>query len=95
MCRSLNYNRFSAAFFMSYAISRLEVLPGAGLTDSGLSLGCIQYWKISSNSNIVDELKNQGETVDDDTLAHNSLLPYKHVLPKGTYFINKKETQSL
>ncbi|WP_407656515.1 Tn3 family transposase [Methyloglobulus morosus] len=46
----------------------------------------ILYWNTSRISDIVEGLRNQGETVDDDTLAHISLLPYKHVLPNGTYF---------
>ena len=56
---------------------------------SALSLvsNAILYWNTSRISNIVDELRKQGETVDDDTLAHISLLLYKHVLPNGTYFI--------
>jgi Tn3 transposase DDE domain-containing protein len=53
----------------------------------------ILYWNTSRISNIVDELRKQGETVDDDLLAHISLLPYKHVLPNGTYFIEKEETK--
>jgi TnpA family transposase len=47
----------------------------------------ILYWNTSRISDIVEGLRNQGETVDDDTLAHISLLPYKHALPNGTYFI--------
>ncbi|WP_413816182.1 hypothetical protein [Marinobacter sp. MC3] len=31
--------------------------------------------------------------MDDDLLAHISLLPYKHVLPNGTYFIEREETK--
>ena len=29
--------------------------------------------------------------IDDETLSHISLLPYKHVLPNGTYFIEDEE----
>lgn len=47
----------------------------------------ILYWNTSKISDIVEGLRNQGEIVDDETLAHISLLPYKHVLPNGTYFI--------
>ena len=47
----------------------------------------ILYWNTSRISDIVEGLRNQGEIVDDETLAHISLLPYKHVLPNGTYFI--------
>jgi TnpA family transposase len=60
---------------------------------SALSLvsNAILYWNTSRISNIVDVLRRQGETVDSDTLAHISLLPYKHVLPNGTYFIEDEE----
>lgn len=56
---------------------------------SALSLvsNAILYWNTSKISNIVVGLRKQGETVDDDTLTHISLLPYKHVLPNGTYFL--------
>jgi hypothetical protein len=47
----------------------------------------ILYWNTSRISNIVESLRNQGESVDNETLAHISLLPYTHVLPNGTYFI--------
>jgi len=36
-------------------------------------------------------LRQQGEDIDDETLSHISLLPYKHVLPNGTYFIEDEE----
>lgn len=47
----------------------------------------ILYWNTSRVSSIVDNLREQGEAVEDETLRHISLLPYKHVLPNGTYFI--------
>lgn len=34
-----------------------------------------------------NKLKLQGEVREDEMLSHISLLPYKHVLPNGTYFI--------
>jgi TnpA family transposase len=60
---------------------------------SALSLvsNAILYWNTSKISNIVDELRNQGETVDNEALSHISLLPYKHVLPNGTYFIDREK----
>ena len=56
---------------------------------SALSLvsNAILYWNTSRISNIIDELRKQGEIVSDDVLSHISLLPYKHVLPNGTYFV--------
>jgi hypothetical protein len=67
----------------------LEIINKA----SSLSLvsNAILYWNTSRISNIVDELRKRGETVDDDLLAHISLLPYKHALPNGTYFIEQEE----
>ena len=69
----------------------LEIMNKA----SALSMvsNAILYWNTSRISNIVDELRKQGETVDDDLLAHISLLPYKHVLPNGTYFIEQEDTK--
>lgn len=63
---------------------------------SALSLvsNAILYWNTSRISRIVDSLREQGETVDDETLRHISLLPYKHVLPNGTYFVEDKPGQS-
>jgi TnpA family transposase len=63
---------------------------------SALSLvsNAILYWNTSRISNIGDSLRIQGENVDDETLAHISLLPYKHVLPNGTYFIDDEKGES-
>ncbi|ETS30245.1 transposase, TnpA family [Photorhabdus khanii NC19] len=57
---------------------------------SALSLvsNAILYWNTSRISNIVKGLRENGEVIDDDVLAHISLLPYKHVLPYGTYFVD-------
>lgn len=57
---------------------------------SALSLvsNAILYWNTSRISNIAKGLRENGEVIDDDVLAHISLPPYKHVLPNGTYFVN-------
>lgn len=47
----------------------------------------ILYWNTTKIGDIVENLRQQGEAVDDETLSHISLLPFKHVLPNGTYFI--------
>lgn len=47
----------------------------------------ILYWNTIKINDIVTNLRQQGENIDDETLSHISLLPYKHVLPNGTYFI--------
>lgn len=39
------------------------------------------------HTDIVESLRQQGEVIDDETLSHISLLPFRHVVPNGTYFI--------
>jgi TnpA family transposase len=58
---------------------------------SSLSLvsNAILYWNTLKINDIVENLRQQGEMIDDETLAHVSLLPFKHVLPHGTYFIEE------
>jgi TnpA family transposase len=51
----------------------------------------ILYWNTLKITDIVDQLRTQGEAVDPATLAHISLLPFKHVVPNGTYFIEEPE----
>lgn len=48
----------------------------------------ILYWNTIKINDIVQTLRQQGEVVDDETLAHVSLLPFRHVIPNGTYFTN-------
>ena len=59
---------------------------------SCLSLICnaILYWNTIKIAEIMDDLQDQGEEIDDKTLSHISLLPYKHVLVHGTYFNNEE-----
>jgi len=51
----------------------------------------ILYWNTLKITEIVDQLRAQGDEVDEATLAHISLLPFKHVIPNGTYFIEERE----
>jgi TnpA family transposase len=51
---------------------------------------CILYWNTKKIGKIIDQLKKQGEEIDEEILARISLLPYKHVLPQGTYFVENK-----
>ena len=51
----------------------------------------ILYWNTLQITDIVDKLRVQGEAVDPATLSHISLLPFKHVVPNGTYFIEDME----
>lgn len=48
----------------------------------------ILYWNTVKINDIVETLKQQGEAIEDETLSHISLLPFKHVIPNGTYFID-------
>jgi len=47
----------------------------------------ILYWNTLKITEIVDNLRAQGEAIDKETLAHISLLPFRHVVPNGMYFI--------
>ena len=47
----------------------------------------ILYWNTIKINGIVEDLRQQGQVIDNETLSHISLLPFKHVLPNGTYFI--------
>jgi hypothetical protein len=47
----------------------------------------ILYWNTIKINDIVENLRAQGEEIDKDTLSHISLLPFRHVVPNGTYFI--------
>lgn len=47
----------------------------------------VLYWNTLKIGEIVEQLRAQGEIVEDEALKHLSLLPYKHVVPNGTYFI--------
>lgn len=57
----------------------------------GFVSNAILYWNTIKINDIVEQLRQQGEDIDDETLSHISLLPYKHVLPNGTYFIEDEE----
>jgi diketogulonate reductase-like aldo/keto reductase len=47
----------------------------------------ILYWNTIKVNDIVENLRSQGAEIDKETLSHISLLPFKHVVPNGTYFI--------
>jgi TnpA family transposase len=51
----------------------------------------ILFWNTIKIDGILERLKSQGEKVEMETLSHISLLPFKHVLPNGTYFIEEDE----
>ncbi len=48
----------------------------------------ILYWNTIKINEIVESLRAQGEVIEDETLSHISLLPFRHVVPNGTYFID-------
>ena len=47
----------------------------------------ILYWNTIKINDIVENLRSHGEDIESETLSHISLLPFKHVVPNGTYFI--------
>ncbi|MCT4697361.1 Tn3 family transposase [Candidatus Cardinium sp. TP] len=47
----------------------------------------ILMWNTMKIDDIIQNIEAQGEKISPETLSHISLLPYKHVLPNGTYFI--------
>ena len=55
-------------------------------TSLSLVSNAILYWNTIKINEIVETLQQQGEDIDDEMLSHISLLPYRHVLPNGTYF---------
>jgi TnpA family transposase len=55
----------------------------------------ILYWNTLKIADIVDALRHQGAEIENDTLAHISLLPFKHVVPNGTYFIGEEDSDEL
>ncbi|MEM1369035.1 MAG: Tn3 family transposase [Cyanobacteria bacterium P01_H01_bin.15] len=46
----------------------------------------ILYWNTLKITDIVAQLRSQGEEISDETLSHISLLPFRHVIPHGAYF---------
>lgn len=46
----------------------------------------ILYWNTVKISEIVSELRKNGENISNKSLSHISLLAHKHVIPMGTYF---------
>ena len=52
-----------------------------------LASNAILYWNTIKISDIVNDLRLRGEEIDPKILSHISLLPFKHVIPNGTYFI--------
>jgi Tn3 transposase DDE domain len=47
----------------------------------------ILYWNTRKIADLVDNLKQHGAAIENDTLAHISLLPFKHGVPNGPSFI--------
>lgn len=47
----------------------------------------VLYWNTTHINNIITDLRANGEQISDETLSHISLLPFKHVIANGSYFI--------
>ena len=52
-----------------------------------LESNAILYWNTIKINDIVEGLRSQGEDIDEETLSHISLLPFKHVVTNGMSFI--------
>lgn len=50
----------------------------------------VLYWNTLKIDDIVNSLKSQGEVINKVDLSHISLLPFRHVIPNGTYFIEDR-----
>lgn len=50
----------------------------------------ILYWNTLKITDLVETLRQHGAEIDNDTLRHISLLPFKHVVPNGTYFLEDR-----
>lgn len=46
----------------------------------------VLYWNTVKMTETIEQLKQNGETINDETLTHISLLPHKHLITMGTYF---------
>ena len=46
----------------------------------------VLYWNTVKMSEIISQLRANGEQISNETLSHICLLPHKHVIPMGTYF---------
>ena len=53
----------------------------------------ILYWNTKKIAQIIDQLKDQGENISEEDLRRISLLPFKHIIPNGTYFSKKIERE--
>lgn len=51
----------------------------------------VLLWNTIKMSEIINKLKDNGTFIDEKSLSHISLLPYKHVIPMGTYFVDKNK----
>ena len=52
----------------------------------------ILYWNTVKIGETVDRLRARGDAIDDEKLSHISLLPFKHVMANGTYFIETDDS---
>jgi len=53
----------------------------------------VLLWNTLKMSEIISKLQASDMLIDERCLSHISLLPYKHVIPMGTYFIDDIETE--
>ena len=70
----------------SFGYSNCPLNPGVRSTAPQTP---ILYWNTIKINEIVESLRAPGEMIEDETLSHISLLPFRHVVPNGTYFIDE------
>ena len=64
---------------------RREAATRERLFDAAEISNAILYWNTIKINDIVNDLRLRGEEIDPDILSHISLLPFKHVIPNGTF----------
>ncbi len=51
-------------------------------------------WNTVHMSQILDQLRASGETITDEELARISPMAFAHIIPNGTYFVQRAHSQS-
>ena len=71
--------------------ARSNVITAPFYKASCLSLvsNAILCWNTIKINGIVENLRQQGEEIDNEALSRISLLPHKHILPHRSYFIDE------
>ena len=57
-----------------------------------LLINCIVTWNTHYINEAIKQLRQEGQTVDNDSIQHLSPLMHTHINPYGTYDFNVEET---